>query len=132
MLHRRVQSAKLPRLLFTVIGLSLLGIACQNPLQAPPTFQDKFNKIELASNETSGMTRTEVSEILGGPGKNIPYTRAEKLELIRTSRGVLDSVNILQLSRYEWVERQARIIVARITVVFFEGKAIVKIFSTSR
>ena len=127
MLHRRVQSAALPRLLLTVIGLSLLGIACQNPLQAPPTFQDQFNKIELASNETSGMTLTEVREILGGPGRNIPYSTAEKLELIRTSRGVFTPVNILQLSRYRWVERPAIV-----TVVFFGGNAIVKIFSTSR
>lgn len=132
MLHRRVPSAALPRLLLTVIGLSLLGIACQNPLQSPPTFQDKFNQIRLESNETSGMTLTEVREILDGRGRNIPYTEAEKLELIRTSRGLFNSVNILRLSRHQWVRRQGRIIVARITVVFFDGNAIFKIFSTSR
>ena len=44
------------RLFLTVIGLALFGIACQNPVQSPPTFQDKFNQIRLESNETSGMT----------------------------------------------------------------------------
>lgn len=78
MLHRRVQSAKLARLLLTVIGLSLLGIACQNPLQAPSTFQDKFNKIELTSNETNGMTIAQVRELLGGPGKRLTISPAEK------------------------------------------------------
>ena len=128
MLHRRVQSAALPRLLLTVIGLSLFGIACQNPLQAP-TFQDKFNKIELTSNETRGMTLFQVREILGGRGKNIPYTAAEKLAIIRNPNNrFFTSDNIRRLSRYEWAERRA----SWITVVFFEGNAIMKIFTTSR
>ena len=127
MLHRRVQSAKLPRLLLTVIGLSLLGIACQNPLQAPPTFQDKFNKIELASNETNGMTVSQVREIFGGPGRIIPYLPAEKLSIINDPRNTFfNSVNIEFLSRYRWAERPAAI-----TVVFFRGNAIIKTFTTS-
>ena len=127
MLHRRVQSAALPRLLLTVIGLSLLGIACQNPLQAPPTFQDKFNKIELTSNETNGMTLFQVREILGGPGRTIPYLAAEKHAIINDPRNTFfNSVNIEQLSRYRWAERPATI-----TVVFFRGNALVKTFTTS-
>ena len=123
MLHRRVQSAKLPRLLFTVIGLSLLGIACQNPLQAPPTFQDKFNKIELTSNETSGMTLTEVREIFGVPGESLPLTPREQAFFKRID----PKIRLNQLSRYEWAERQASII-----VLFYFGFASIKTFTTSR
>lgn len=125
MLHRRVRSAKLPRLSLTVIGLSLLGIACQNPLQAPPTFQDKFNKIELTSSETRtrGMTHTEVSEILGGPGESIPLSPAEQVIF----KKINPRIRLDQLSRYEWVERPATI-----TVLFYFGFASIKSFVTSR
>ena len=125
MLHRRVQSAALPRLLLTVIGLSLLGIACQNPLQAPPTFQDKFNKIELTSSETRtrGMTRIEVSEILGGPGKSLPLSPAEQAVF----KKINPRIKLNELSRYEWVERPAVV-----TVLFYFGFASIKTFTTSR
>ena len=122
MFHRRVQSAKLPRLLLTVIGLSLLGIACQNPLQAPPTFQDKFNKIELTSNETRGMTLFQVREILGGPGTFLKLSKAEEAFF----KSINPNIRLSQLSRYRWAERPATII-----VLFYFGFASVKTFTTS-
>ena len=122
MLHRRVQSAALPRLLLTVIGLSLLGIACQNPLQAPPTFQDKFNKIELTSNETRGMTLFQVREILGGPGEYLKLSPSDKAFF----KSINPNIRLEQLLRYRWTERPAAII-----VLFYFGFASVKTFTTS-
>lgn len=124
MIHHRVQSAGSARLFLTVIGLALLGIACQNPLQSPPTFQDKFNQIRLTSNETRtlGMTLTEVREVIGGQGTELPYSVAEKAALL----SINPRIRVDRLSRYEWIESPDTI-----TVVFYFGAASIKSFTTS-
>ena len=127
MFHHRVYSAKLPWLSLMVIGLSLLGIGCDNPIQAPPTFQDKFNKIEVRSNETSGMTLNQVRETIGRLGEPFPLSAAEKLTILNEpSNTFFDNSNIGRLSRYRWQEFPEIII-----VFFFDGNAVIKAFLES-
>ena len=127
MLHHRVHSAKLPWLSLMVIGLSLLGIGCDNPLHAPSTFQDKFNRIKVRSNETSGMTLNQVRETIGRLGEPSPLSEAEKLAMLSDpSNTFFDNSNIGRLSRYRWQEFPEIII-----VFFFDGNAVIKAFLES-
>ena len=121
MVHHRVQFTRQARLFLTVIGLAWFGIACQNPLQSPPTFQDKFNQIRVDSNEPSGMTLTEVRKIIGGQGTEFRISPTDKARLTKINPDIRTD----RLSRYQWQESRFAII-----VIFYFDTAIAKLFST--